>query len=290
MSSLSISFHGGSSANSINNILAVPTSGSFVPQLAPNSRGSLPALSELRGFFTDSNGNLYVLNSHKDFSNILTFEAPSAAGDPYTFTGVFASGAKDGLSHPFCAVLASDGHIYVSNQDPLSGQTSSAITYYEGPSMAHPGKYKGVFADSFITLRGIATDGTYWYVADEGDSKTPAAVWIYDSSGKRQSNSLSVNQPVHLLYDGSRYLYIGSESDNAVYRYDTKNGGAPAKFISSLTTAPIDRTAGVAISGQTIYVASRKGQLVNQYPLSNSSAGTTYVKGLADQPEFILFF
>ena len=30
-----------------------------------------------------------------------------------------------------------------------------------------------------------------------------------------------MNQPVHLLFDGSKYLYIGSEKDNAVYRFDT---------------------------------------------------------------------
>ena len=202
-------------------------------------------------------------------------------------SGLFAAGASDRLAHPFCAVLVPNGDLYVSNQDMLSGQKSSAITYFEGPTKNHPGKYKGVFADGFITLRGIATDGTYWYVADEGSNS--GTVWILDSSGNRQPNSLSIDQPVHLVYDGTRYLYIGSEGQNAVYRYDTQSGDKPVEFITSSSTAKIDHTAGLAISGEYIYVASRKSGSVNQYLLTDPSQASVYVNDLADEPEFLLF-
>ena len=287
MTTLLISFHGGSSAASINNILSMPSAGPMVPLLAPSASGSLPALCELRGFFAAGNF-LYVVNAYKDFSNILTFSPPASAGNPYTFGGLFAAGSSDGLAHPFCAVLVPNGDLYVSNQDVLSGQKSSAITYYEGPTKNHPGKYKGVFADGFITLRGIATDGTYWYVADEGNSRYSGTVWILDSAGN-QKNSLSIDQPVHLLYDGTKYLYIGSEAQNAVYRYDTHSGDAPVEFITSSTGPKIDHTAGLAISGEYIYVASRKSGSVNQYLLTGPAEASVYVSNLADEPEFLLF-
>lgn len=157
--------------------------------------------------------------------------------------------------------------------------------------MKCPGKLKGVFAKGFTTLRGIATDSDYWYVADEGDSSKNnlGTVWIYDTKGNKQPNSLTIKQPVHLLYDGSQYLYVGSEQDNAVYQYDTKaTGSEPASFITSTTSAPIDHTAGLAISGGTFYVASRKGRSINQYPIASPTQGTVYVSGLADNPEFVL--
>ncbi|MGH2396904.1 MAG: hypothetical protein ACRDFW_07930 [bacterium] len=197
---------------------------------------------------------------------------------------MFAGGKDSQLSHPFCAVFSADGHLYVSNQD------TNEITYYEGPGMKNPGKVKGVFASGFTTLRGIATDSDYWYVADEGDSSNniPGAVWFYDTKGNKQPNSLTVTQPVHLLYDASQYLYIGSEQDNAVYKYDTKaTGSKPASFITSTKSAPIDHTAGLALSGGTFYVASRKGMAVNQYSIASPAQGTVFVSCLADNPEFV---
>jgi hypothetical protein len=291
MSNLSISFHGGSEATSINNVLAFTPTDDLTPILSPNSGGAMPALSELRGLFSDpTTGKLYVVNAFKDFSQILTFSAPLNSGSSYTFDGVFAGGKDSQLAHPFCAVYGADGNVYVSNQDPLSNQKTSAITCYEGPDSANPGKFKSVFGPGFFTLRGIATDGCNWYVAGAVDSKQPAAVWIYDSKGTPQPDPLPVNEPVHLLYDGSRYLYIGSEKDNAVYQYDTHEGGTSLDtFICTSTAVPIDHTAGLAIFNGYFYVASRKGMAINQYELASPSTGSVYVSKLADSPEFILF-
>jgi len=286
MSDLCISFHGGSTATSINNVLAVTSTAAVTPMLVPNATGVIPALSELRGFFLDpGSGSLFVVNAYKNFSNILTF---SRQGTAYAFNGIFAAGDSDGLAHPFCAVPGGDGHIYVSNQDVLTGATSSAITYYEGPSMENPGKYKGVFIGGFITLRGIATDGKDWYVADEGDSSHPGAVSVYDSNGKLKT-SVQIKQPVHLLYDGSQYLYVGSEGDNAVYQWDPKGSSQPTQFVASTTSVPIDHTSGLALSNGYILVASRKSFSVNSYLISDPSTATVFVKGLADNPEFILY-
>jgi hypothetical protein len=286
VSTLCASFHGGSSASAINTVLGIDPQRAPTFMLAPRADGVLPALSELRGLTTDKSGTLYVVNAYKDFSQILTFAPPAAAGQPWTFSAIFAGGKSSQLFHPFCAVFGADGHLYVSNQDP-NDQGSVAITYYEGPTMKHPGTVKGVFVDGFLTLRGIATNGTSWYVADEGNSTTPGSVSIFDANGKKQS-SFEVKQPVHLLYDGSRYLYIGSEKDNAVYQYDTTGTASSAsKFIESSHTVPIDHTGGLAISNGSFYVASRVGKAINEYPLTDPGAGRVYVSELADHPEFI---
>ena len=286
MPALLSSFHGGSAANAINTILSISPSSSPSAMLLPTGAGVMPALSELRGFTTDAAGTLYVVNAYKHFSQILTFSKPTVSGGPVTFASVFVGGKDSELAHPFCAAFGSDGHLYVSNQDPNS-KGSIAITCYEGPTMQHPGRLKGIFADGFTALRGIATNGALWYVADAGDSKTAGSVSILDASGKKQG-SLGVNQPVHLLFDGSRYLYIGSEKDNAVYRFDTTGSATSVTpFITSSKTAPIDHTSGLAIADGVFYVASRKGLAINQYLLAQPTSGSVFISGLADNPEFI---
>jgi hypothetical protein len=285
-----VSFHGGTSASSINNVLAVSSSAppTVAPVLVPGSNGAMPALNELRGLTTDANGNLYVVNAYKEFNQVLVFSPPGASGTTWTFASIFVGGKDSQLSHPFDAAFGADSNLYVSNQD------NNEITYYEGAT----GELMGVFAKGFTTLRGIATDGTYWYVADEGNKKKkiPSAVWIYDTKGNQQTSSLTVNQPVHLLYDGSRYLYIGSEEDNAVYSYDTytaPNGTTLVSYVANTTWVPIDHTSGLAISGGNFYVASRKDKSINQYPMPSPPTPPTnasvFVSGLADDPEFILW-
>ena len=44
----------------------------------------------------------------------------------------------------------------------------------------------------------------------------------------------------------------------------------------------------LAIWDGSFYVASRVGMAINQYPLTQPGAGSVYVSGLADKPEFIL--
>jgi hypothetical protein len=87
------------------------------------------------------------------------------------------------------------------------------------PTTAAPGTFVRVFADRFTALRAIATDGIYWYAADAGSTSTPGGVQAFDQHGAPEPQGpLNVPQPVHLLYDGARYLYIGSEAKNSVYR------------------------------------------------------------------------
>lgn len=274
MSVMVVSFHGGDASK------PAPVNGLATFQLG----GSLPGLRELRGFVVGPDGSLYVVNGYKDNSLILRFTAPSA-GWPVSFVQDYAT---DHLKHPFDLAFGPDGHLYVSNQD------SNDVTRYEGPADQHPGTYKGTFLSGFGAVRGLANDGTYWYVADEkgGPSQTGAVI-AYDQSGS-QAGSIAVADPVHLLYSGG-YIYIGSGSANQVLAFQAGDFTAtPATVVGTDLTPPIDGTAGLAIPGDGyLYVASRKGQQVLRYPLTpptTAGNGSVFLDALPDQPEFIAVF
>ena len=266
-----ISFHGGDSkgASPINTLASI--------QLG----GSPPSLRELRAFTVGPDGNLYVVNAYKDNSMILQFGPASSWPAPYLTTFVDSH-----LDHPFDIVFGPKGNLYVSNQD------NNHVNMFEGPSGANPGHHLGDFAGGFNAVRGLAYDGTYVYIADEqgGASKT-GAVCVYDSSGNSQ-NSIAAPDPIHLMYDGQRYLYIGCGSANDVQVFDTQNPSQPAQSIFSGGANPaIDGTSGIALPGDgNIYVASRKGQRILKYPLSTpttAGAGSVFLGQLPDQPEFV---
>ena len=275
---LIISFHGSSSGKH-NKLKTFPALGNILTEP--------PELQEPRGFLlgpgSDSN-HLYVVNAYKNAS--LIYRYTSGASGTYTDGEVFAS---DDLSHPFDAAFGPDGHLYVSNQD------SNKITYYEGPTDKHPGKLKGTFGTTsqpeFSTLRGIAWVGSALYAADED-----AGVLGFNSDGSSNSVTIPVKNPVHLFYDGSRYLYIGSGSGNSVWVWDTSKQikTNPAEIVGSKQTPAIDATAGIALPGDgNLYVASRKANVLIQYPIDVTqnppavSNGQVLSPGLKDNPEFV---
>jgi DNA-binding beta-propeller fold protein YncE len=288
VSTVFVSFHGGSSASSVNNIIGFPDGGSPYSVLGPSTTpafGVLPALSELRAFMLSKGGeHLYVANGSKNTSQVLRFRAPSTPGSSWTFDDVYAD---KGLSHPFDLTIGFDDQLYVSNQD------TNTVTAYSG----HHGE-PSTFVGGLSKVRGIAYDGQHLYVADAA----AGTVTAYDSAAKSVV-TFQVKSPVHLLYDGSRWLYVGSESDNSVIACDTHHVKS-AKTVDVITgSTGIDHTAGLAImeggdgSTVTMFVASRKGRQVLAYPLDLSSGVPTWKpatsevildsKVLADYPEFV---
>jgi hypothetical protein len=286
---LTVSFHGGSSGHK--NLHTYPGGA----KLLPEGSGDPPLTkAELRGFTLGAGGDshLYVIDGYKDASQILQY-APSGTG--------YGSGkvwATSHLHHPFDAAWGPGGYLYVSNQDPSSDKKIH-ITAFDSS-----GAYVGDFADGFIELRGIAWAGNTLWVADEkgGPKQTGALIsYAYNSNTKSWPVSagatIAVTDPVHVIYDGSRYIYIGSEKNNAVLAYDTTQPSkAPVAVVTSSSSAPIDATAGIAIATdggtQYMFVCSRKGDAINQYQLNVSSYppsvsnASVFASKLGDNPEF----
>ena len=271
-----VSFHGGSSNTSINNLMVVSSSGSS-PALAPQANGAMPALNELRGIlFSSGQSTLYVVNAYKDFNQILEF-SQLGSGDQWSYNQIYATGKS---THPFDIEFAFGDDLFVSNQD-----TNDVVSY------SGAGSTGNVFASGFKAVRGIAYDGKTLYVADSGANQ------VYPfSSSEQPANGFAVDQPVHMLWDGSRYVYIGSEKDNSVLAWDTTgaNSTNPAVVVPSQKKSVIDHTGGLALDGNNLYAASRKGKQIVEFQL-DLSQNPPVVKGsaqvvlqdFADDPEFI---
>jgi hypothetical protein len=287
---LTVSFHGGSSPNAVNNLLSYPQAGSGTPILNPAG----VTLDELRGFTLGPNGDLYVVVGNKDASNVLQFTPPVPPGVEYTDGTPFVSPPGE-LSHPFALVFA-ESSLFVSNQDDNKVRQFSASTGVGGSD----------FADGFNTLRGIAADANYLYVADEtgGKDRKGEVSWYALPTGASapkasKAGHVDVDDPVHPMYDGSRYVYIGSEKNSEIYLLDTQNlANAPTQLaLPPLITplAPIQPdVAGLAVVDGNLYVASRKGLFIAQYTLDTSTApptvpgdGSVFVGNLPDEPEFV---
>ncbi len=275
---LVVSFHGGKGPSAINTLLSFPSLKTVLP--------GAPSMDELRGFIlgpeSDCN-HLYVVNANKNSSAIFCFT--SSGGGTYTSGEIFAT---KGLSHPFDVAFGPDGNLYVSNQD------SNQITRYQGASGSNPGSLIGTFGPTFHTLRGIAWAGPVLYAADETAGKS-GEVRAYDSDGNPTGVKIHVEDPVHVMYDGSRYLYIGSGSGNSVWVWDTREkiNPNPAQVVGS-QSPKIDATAGMALPGDGhLYVASRKGSVILQYPIDVShdppkaGNGQALSPRLDDSPEFV---
>ncbi len=293
MSTWFVTFHGGDDTHAFNNIHVYTTDGDEADPDKALKKDDDVELNEVRGFTTDAAGNLYVVNAHKSLSQILLYAPPSSSSGKYTFQRVFA---HKGLSHPFDAVFGPDGDLYVASQD------SNAVTVYVGPDSADPdgqgpGTFKGTFISGVGRLRGIACDGKTWYAADADAN----AVRMYNLDGDQMSTSIAIQEPIHLLYDGSRYLYIGSGDGGSVLVYDTQNPGeasdnqfAPSTYISGGDPA-IDQTAGLAFGNDgCFYVASRKGKQILKYPINDTTPPTAdagqvsvFLDDLKDNPEFL---
>jgi hypothetical protein len=304
---LAVSFHGGATLPGINNVYAFAQGKDGRVMLgAPNAPdlGMMPALSELRAFVVSSDGSfLFVANGSKDRNQVVRFTAGSTGEPVWVFHDVYAS---EGLSHPFDLVHAFDGSLFVSNQDT---DTVTCHATAGGPATT--------FATGFSEVRGLAFDGTYLYVADVGAD----TVSIYDATGAKVG-TLDVKRPVHLLFDASGWLWIGSERGedaadaaipsgahdddhhDAVYAYDTAKApaGDVVKVVHGASTG-LDHTAGLCLvagpttKSATLLVASRVGHRILAYPIDLShhspswspSTSQTVLGGdvLLDDPEFI---
>jgi len=295
---LMVTFHGGSSRTSINNVGIFSVADDHAQPVDPfyalrpsrgTSLGALPALAELRRMVMAADGTLLVANGYKDFSQLLQF-SPSSTPASFEFASVYAS---DQLHHPFDALFAFGNDLYVSNQDAdLKKSKSPAITFY-----STSGANGQVFLaeQTFRALRGLAYDGNYLYVADAGGNED-GAFYGFDASGRKKV-SHALEQPVHLLYDGTRYVYIGDEHKNAVYIYDTVTQNVPLGLITKDTG--LDHTGGMALvttsaTSATLLVASRLGHAIMSYPLELGNPPTwdgtkqTLLSNLTDFPEFLL--
>jgi len=285
MSRFTISLHGGSASTNLVHYDDEPLQSGATNE---------PEFHELRGF-TVAGGKLYVLNATGATGSILEFAPCSmfGTGTAWDYVTTFGNDPAQNLVHPFDLVVGWNGNVYVSNQSSKQSDASSAtgnvITVYAGFTAISPGAYVETISGdpAFTQLRGLAFDGTTLYASDTG-----ANVVQRLQNGAPPLSAIAVNEPDHLWYDGSRYLFIGSE-DDGISVYDIQKGGTPTRFLDAKKATPaIASTAGFYLTTNHVYVADRKGNAINWYPVQAGSPPTTTGKGstilaTSDNPEFI---
>jgi hypothetical protein len=309
-----ISYHGGS--DGINNIESYDKSGKLQGDVLEVS-ASAP-LSELRAF-AFVNGQLFVVNGYKKYSQLLVY-APGKNG-VYTFSSVYASPVVNSIFHPYDFTFDGAGNCYISNQDtnvvawlkaanepnavaPWLSSTYGA-NFLEGSFVASsdgslPGTKAVVnvplpqglavsFSDGKVahSVRGVLWYDGFLYVADEPGN----TVKVYDAKGQLNGQLMSadVQGPVQLLVHG-HHLYIGSSGNDFVLRYNLQHGAptgvvAPEVFISSDAKS----ISGMCFDADdNFYVADRKGKKIKQFDKHGKYTGD-FLKDLKDNPEFIVY-
>jgi sugar lactone lactonase YvrE len=318
----------GESTKPINNVYALSKSGATVSKavLDPSQK-----YDELRGMSFGPDGNFYVAQAQQSASAILQFNgALPPNSSTMTYMGQFATPTQSaGLDHPYQPIFATDGNLYVSSQDknvvtgfygPQNGNHGSAMpdsqfltchyangTFYAGTFVpAYSAKYTvptpvppSQGGLTFITtssgsthsVRGVAFDDTYFYVADEANNR----VAVFDNTGNflgaiTQSKDHSLSGPVALCFDAANgTLYIGSPGNGRLFTYNV-SGVANGNFTANslINDKDLDKLSGIAVDPQGyIYTGDRSSNKIHQWKPDGSSH-TTFAGPFDDSPEQII--
>lgn len=303
-----LTFHGGAERSDINSIHAYDVGGRKIGKAL--DRRSLPAnleLRELRGHVFGPDGDLYVANSFKDYSEIIRFHGRRDSKGKHAFREVFIQNdaiRNPGLSHPFNIVFDKHGDLFVSSQN------TSVVLSYHGPGsvMGEPGTprpmpvslsgrtiaelYPGTFCASAMQVphglkvvrAGIFAGGRL-YVAD----RDADCVRKFDPETGAYLGAISdkhlIDKPIHLIANGAQ-LYIGNRGNESVARCDL-NSGQVAAFIRP-KAGGLNNPSGMAFgSDGYFYVGSRGTRQVLRFSLKGAPERKPFIHNLEDEPEFI---
>ncbi len=294
-----MTLHGGAA----DTILQFDSKGNPLGSALGPTPDSIGAVHGLRGMLRLADNTLLVISAWKENTQVLRFGVRGADG-VRPFLSVFAKqdASNPLMLHPYCLAQASDGSIYASNQD------TNTITRYAAPGSANEGApidchgqpstgaQAGMIvpdskssADGLHAVRGIAfgPDGLL-YVADRGDGQVSR--WNV-TTGKRVDTLLkkadSDKTPIQLIFTpGGEALLVSDNKLNCVLRVTLADQSWSILIPES---AGIDAASSLAISGNQLYVGSRKGKEVLRFNLTDGTAESApFLQDLPDNPEFFI--
>jgi hypothetical protein len=176
----------------------------------------------------NADGTLELYVSSVDTNQVLRYDGKTGA-----FLDVFVASGSGGLNNPADLKFGPDGHLYVNS--------------FRGNQLLRFNGSTGAFIDVAASgLNGphgltIGTDGSFYIANFDGND-----VLRYNASGVSvfvPAGSGGLGLPRHAVFgpdanaDGNEDLYVSSQSNNRVLRYD----GASGEFIDVLltTTRPV---------------------------------------------------
>lgn len=304
-----LTFHGGEGRSDLNSIHAYSDDGKKRGKAL--DRASLPAtveLRELRGHTFGPDGDLYVANAFRDFSQILRFHGARDKQGKHAFRDVFVQNdavRNPGLSHPFNVVFDAHGDLYVTSQN-----TSLTLRYHGPKSTAgQPGapmplppalaqvknqKFSpGTFCASarevpngLKVVREALFAAGHLYVVD----RDADCVRKYDPGTGAYLGAIAapdlIDKPIQLAVSGD-VLYIGNRGNESVVKCDLHNEQV-VPFIHP-KAGGLNNPSGLAFGDDGyFYVASRGSRQILRYRLADGLPDKhPFIDDLEDEPEFI---
>lgn len=297
-----LTMHGESGGNTV---LALDAEGRVLgPAVAdvPESAGG--PLKDLRGMARLPDGGLLVVNAFKD----RTFVARFGAGDgsiPRPFAGVPIRGGSTNpaLVHPYQIAIATDGTIYLSNQD------SNTVTRYAGLGTQDAGTpmpipsaladVKGLSPGTFVASEAQSKDGLKEVrgviVAPDGsvlvaDKKRGSVLRFDPTSGERIAVVLGPEHgakgPIQLAFAPDGALLVGDNEREVVWRVDLGSGAV--RQLLDCSREGVKAPSVIAVDGNSLLVGSRSARRIDRFDLASGAKVGTFADGLPDAPEFLL--
>jgi DNA-binding beta-propeller fold protein YncE len=291
------SFHGGDKPSDCNNIHVYGIDGKH-QRKALDPKAAVK-LRELRGFIFGPDGDLYVLNSYFQYSQVLRFDGKLNAANQHELKTILTQpdpSQNPALNHPFGLVFDSSGDLLVSNQN------SNSVTRYAGPEALHPGETMPAIQQNFAPGTFIASSersphGLHsvrdilfgpeenFYVAD----RDLGAVRVYDTGGNfKHDIPLQGGQPIHLsLSRDKTSLLIGDAKTEGIWIHDFDT--QKTRLLISARNSGLKNPAGMDFGPEgLLYVASRTKRQLFRFDASGTEiGGAPFQTKLPDDPEFI---
>jgi DNA-binding beta-propeller fold protein YncE len=302
-----VSFHGGVEKTDCNNIHVYAVDGTDHGKAL--NRQSLPPqleLRELRGFTFGPDGDLYVLNAHFEFSQVVRFNGQTNKDGLHDFKEIFVAPDTEnnpGISHPFNLAFDAAGNLLVASQN------TNLVTRYFGPKepVGQAGKPmpvsdaltdRAVFPGTFVSSTKQSSSGIQsvrdivfgpdgnLYVAD----RDAGSVRYYDETTGTFLGEFTVNggKPVHLMLDRDRNrLYIGDERSEGVWVHEFAN--SMTRLLVGPEAGRLKNPSGMAMGTDgLLYVASRTERQILRFDQNGQPVDRQpFLQDLPDNPEFI---
>lgn len=301
---LYVSFHGGSDSSDWNNVHAFTDQGDEADPPKVLDKSTLTGgvdLRELRSMTWGPDGNLYIANAYKNYSQILSWHQALQPNGQHAFDQEYTHVPG---THPFQGIFGPDTYLYVANQDTLDVRRYYGPTSRDGVPGQPVGGGDGVFLDGFSSVRGIAFYGGVngnIYVVDETAEVNGAdtgKIDIFDLATGRQTGTVPdpdghLEKPVHIVWHND-IMYIGNSGKDNLCYYDPSESGQVEVYVHK-GDANLDAPSGLLFAPDGyLYVASRKGQQINRYLPNPDGHSATFESvfvtddQLEDNPEFLL--
>ena len=263
---LYISFHGGKSSG-INIAQRYSLSGTLIGDLYSNTCTS----QSLRSMLVMADGTLLIANADDDSSRVLQFSACQADGTR-TYIQDYATASLD---HPY-GLATGNGQLYVSSQN------INTVNGYSLTDQSFSGVINNFNPDQ---IRGLAynTKLNLLYVADKDANMVQA--WSTATNSIDTAHSIASNDPIGLYYhETSGKLFIGSSADNSVVLWNPATQAIEQTF----TDTNLQHPAGIAVSGDALFVISQTANSLLQFAISTGSLVGVIASNLPDTPEQLI--